>query len=222
MDAGEEHGVAQAGAGDLVAVGVRDPFDQAMLTQPPQIVGGLAGGDDARRRPRCAASSSRRSLLRKPFGCSRNTSRTCSSAWARGSVKRRPAVRVPSSWMTGSQVACRTSAPVMGSWLSRGAQQAPVGGVADLPQSGQIGQPFAEAEVHGVVDGRFSAERPALLVVLLDLRALVEDVQARGDTVGDDASGEGAGGVVLAATVDAAVKDQADPVGAARGRGCRG
>ena len=33
------------------------------------------------------------------------------------------------------------------------AQQAPVGGEADLPQGGQIGQPFADPEVGGVVDG---------------------------------------------------------------------
>jgi len=34
MDAGEEHGVSQAGAGDLIAVGVRDALDEAVLTQP--------------------------------------------------------------------------------------------------------------------------------------------------------------------------------------------
>ena len=47
MDAGEEHGVAQAGRGDLVTVGVRDPFDEAVLAEPAQIVGGLAGSDRA-------------------------------------------------------------------------------------------------------------------------------------------------------------------------------
>ena len=126
-------------------------------------------------------------------------------------------MRVPLSWMTGLQVDCRTSAPVMGSWLkSLDAQQAPVGGVADLPQRGQIGQPFAEAEVHGVVDGGLGAQRPSFLVVLLDLGGLVEHVQARGDPVGDDTGGEGAGSAVLAAAVDAAAEDQADPVGAAQ------
>jgi len=33
------------------------------------------------------------------------------------------------------------------------AQQAPVGGVADLPQRGQICQPFPDPEIAGVVDG---------------------------------------------------------------------
>ena len=47
MDAGEEHGVAQAGAGDLVAVGVRDALDEAVLAQPAEVVGGLAGCDES-------------------------------------------------------------------------------------------------------------------------------------------------------------------------------
>jgi len=35
------------------------------------------------------------------------------------------------------------------------AQQAPVGGGADLPQCGQIGQSFPDPEIAGVVDGGF-------------------------------------------------------------------
>jgi hypothetical protein len=96
------------------------------------------------------------------------------------------------------------------------AQQAPVGGVADLPQSGQIGQPFAEVEVHGVVDRGLGAERPSFLVVLLDLGVLVEDVQAGSDPVGEDTGREDARGVVLAAAVNAAPEDQADAVGTAQ------
>jgi hypothetical protein len=37
------------------------------------------------------------------------------------------------------------------------AQQAPVGGKADLPEGGQIGQPFPDDEVVGVVDGGLGA-----------------------------------------------------------------
>jgi hypothetical protein len=37
------------------------------------------------------------------------------------------------------------------------AQEAPVGGEADLPKGGQVVQPFADGEVAGVVDGRFGA-----------------------------------------------------------------
>lgn len=38
------------------------------------------------------------------------------------------------------------------------AQQATVGGVADLPQCGQIGQSFPDPEIAGVVDGGFGAQ----------------------------------------------------------------
>ena len=48
------------------------------------------------------------------------------------------------------------------------AQQAPVGGVADLPQGGQIGQSFPDPEIAGVVDGGFGAQGFSFLVVLLD------------------------------------------------------
>ena len=47
MDAGEEHGGVQAGVGDLVAVAVRDPVDEAAGLESAQVVGGLAGGDRA-------------------------------------------------------------------------------------------------------------------------------------------------------------------------------
>src|SRR5882724_4375411 len=49
-------------------------------------------------------------------------------------------------------------------------QQPSVGGVADLPQGGQISQPFAQAEVHGLVDVGLGPQGPPVLVVLLDLR----------------------------------------------------
>ncbi len=53
-----------------------------------------------------------------------------------------------------------------------GAQQAPVGGKADLPQRGQVGQPLADPEVAGLIDGCFRSEGFAELVVLLDLGVL--------------------------------------------------
>jgi len=39
-----------------------------------------------------------------------------------------------------------------------GGQQPPVGGEADLPQRGQVGQPFPDPEVTRVVDGGFRSE----------------------------------------------------------------
>ena len=44
--------------------------------------------------------------------------KTARRAWARGSVRRSPATRVPAGVMTGSVTWARASAPAMGSWLS--------------------------------------------------------------------------------------------------------
>ena len=52
-------------------------------------------------------------------------------------------------------------------------------------------------------------------MVLLDLGFLVLDAYGRGDIVGDDPGAERAWGAALAAGVDAASEDQADPVGSA-------
>src|SRR2546422_3472194 len=57
------------------------------------------------------------------------------------------------------------------------AQEASVGGKADLPQGGEIAQSPTDLEVIRVVDGRFRAERLAFFVVLLDAGLLVVDVE---------------------------------------------
>jgi hypothetical protein len=51
------------------------------------------------------------------------------------------------------------------------AQQASVGGEADLPQGGQVGQSFPDFEVAGVVDGGLGVQRFSVFVVLLDCAA---------------------------------------------------
>jgi hypothetical protein len=56
------------------------------------------------------------------------------------------------------------------------AQKAPVGRKADLPQSGQVGQPFGQPKIAGVVNGGLGPQCPALFVILLDFGVLVVDV----------------------------------------------
>lgn len=51
-----------------------------------------------------------------------------------------------------------------------------VGREADLPQSREILESFADLEVAGVIDGGFGAQGAALFVVLLDARLLVVEV----------------------------------------------
>ena len=106
----------------------------------------------------------------------------------------------------------------MGSWLSRWTPSRRRLAVKPIfRRAGRLSQPFAEAEVHGVVDGRFGAQRPALLVVLLDLACSCRSTCRLGVTPSVTTRvAKRARGVVLAATVDAAVEDQADPVGAAQ------
>ena len=89
------------------------------------------------------------------------------------------------------------------------AEQASVGSEADLLQIIEVPQPAADREVVGVVDDRLGAQRAALLVVLLDARVLVVDVQRRDDPVGDDAGAIPRGG----APVDAPVEGQLHVVG---------
>jgi len=67
------------------------------------------------------------------------------------------------------------------------AEQASVGGEADLLQIIEVPQPATDIEVVRVVDDRLGAQRAPFLVVLLDARVLVVDVQRRDDPVGNDA-----------------------------------
>ena len=69
-------------------------------------------------------------------------------------------------------------------------EETPGGGEAGCPQRGQVVQPFADAEVAGVVDRGLRSERLPFLVVLLDLRVLVIDVQGRDHALGEDPGAE--------------------------------
>jgi hypothetical protein len=51
------------------------------------------------------------------------------------------------------------------------AQQASVGGEADLPQRGQVGQPFPDPKVRAVVDRSLGAQRSSLRRVAPDDRS---------------------------------------------------
>src|SRR5713101_535501 len=73
-------------------------------------------------------------------------------------------------------------------------------------------QPFADLEVVGVVDGGLGAQRPAYLVVLLDLGVLVVHVQRRDDPFGEHPGAKPPRCVL----VHAALEDQLHLVGPAQ------
>ena len=62
-------------------------------------------------------------------------------------------------------------------------QQTSVGLKADLPQGGEVRQPLADLEVVRVVDRGLRPECPALLVILLDPRVLVVDMERGRDAL---------------------------------------
>jgi hypothetical protein len=72
---------------------------------------------------------------------------------------------VPVAVVTGAVTVCRASGPgdrVVADSLD--AEQAPVGGVADLPQRGQIRRSFPDPEIVGVGDGGLGARGLPLLL----------------------------------------------------------
>ena len=82
---------------------------------------------------------------------------------------------------------------------------------ADLPQSGQVLESFADTEVARIVDGGFGTEGTALLATLLDARGPVVDVERRDCTFCDDAGAEPA----RRPAVNAPVEDQLHLAGSA-------
>src|SRR5262249_9797820 len=55
-------------------------------------------------------------------------------------------------------------------------QEATVGRKADLPESGEVPEAFADIKILGVVNGRLGAQRLTFFVVLLDARTLIVNV----------------------------------------------
>ena len=91
-------------------------------------------------------------------------------------------------------------------------QQPMVDVPGNLFEVGQVFEILADPEIEGIVDGAFSAGGAAFLEVLLQIEALVTDVEAGSDAVGEDAGGEFAGG----APGDGTFEDQRDTVGTAQ------
>ena len=65
-------------------------------------------------------------------------------------------------------------------------EEFPIDLVPELAQVSQVVDGLSDVKVHRIVDRRFGAEGVLLFEVLLHVRRLVLDVEARLDPVGDD------------------------------------
>ena len=163
MEAGEEQRVREAGVGDLVAEGVRDAFDEPVQAQAAQVVGHLPGGHGLGGHAEEGRQDGAQVAVGEAAGQQPEDAQGGEQGVDAGVAEAQPGDAGPGRVVTGSQTWAMASWPPAGSWLSFWtSEQTPVGGEADLPQRGQVGQPFPDAEVAGVVDRGFGPERLAV------------------------------------------------------------
>jgi hypothetical protein len=158
MHAGEEVGGVQAAVGDGVAVGVGDAGDQAPGFESAQVVGGLAGGDCPRWLSAQLGGECAQVAVGEPVGVAAERQQRLKQGMA-------APLGQPQSGDTGSsgggdragEGVKRVCAGDRVVAESLDVQQTSVGVGADLPQRGQIGQPFADRKIGGVVDRGFGS-----------------------------------------------------------------
>src|SRR5579871_2154041 len=212
IGAGAEQCCPPAAGGHSVAVGAGHTLDQPVQAQAAQVISHLARGQGFRR-----LSQKRRPVIAQVAVGKTSGQQTkhqqCTQERLHGAVRE---AQGASPLFIDRY---RLIEPAEGV-LAQGAiladrldvQQTSVGLEADLPQGGQVHQPLAQAEVARVVDGSLGPQGAAFLVVLLDARALVVDVQRRRYPFRQHARAEASrrlGG-------DASSEDQLDLVGAAQ------
>src|SRR5215471_18956988 len=141
-------------------------------------------------RPVRAAQQPRRSAWRNSWVWTRNSTKACHSACTLGSAKRSAEARCPLTSTGAVEGAERllSQDAVVGHAFDF--QQTTVGLEADFPQSRQVVQPLAHTEIPGVVDRRLGAQGTSFLVILLDARVFVVDVERRRDSLGDHSGPE--------------------------------
>jgi hypothetical protein len=211
MELGKEQSHAFAERGDVIALGVWDADDQAMQSQPAQIVGHAPRRIGFERYAEQLGDMAAQCGIAEALGQQNEQAQRLKQGHDPGIAERqrRGTLAVNDTGTVDLLEDRLGEVAVLADALDL--EHATVGGKADGPQRGQIAQASAEAEVAGVVDGGFGPQRAFLLEVLLDARGLVVDVQRRGDVVGDDAGAKTPWG----APGDTPIEDQADLLGAA-------
>src|SRR6202030_1096454 len=182
----------QSLGGDAIAVSFRDALDEPVQAQTTQIVSDSSRGELARLLseqwsevlaeivvPKCALDEEEQEQDMQE------------SLNARvGEAQRRRTLVVQADGLLHFLEGSFANETVVTDALD--VEQTSVGREADHTQFFEIFDAPADGEVAGVVDRRFSSESLPLLVVLLDTRFLVVDVERRHHAVGDDAGTESA------------------------------
>ncbi len=184
---------AHAVLGDSVSEPLRDAFDQAVVAQSAQIVGGPARGIFAGQNRLGAQMAAELPRAEYPWQDRQDDKRVHERmhAWI---AEAQPGDDVAAG--RGDRIVDVAEGILARDAVVRSsldAEKASIGGEADGPERAQVAQAASDGEVAGVVDGSLGAKCSALRVVLLDAGAFVVDVQRRHHAVADDAGAEVAG-----------------------------
>lgn len=214
IQTGEEERHAPTKVGDLIALRLRDAFDQAMQAQPSQVVRHLSLGEmiwgeaqeRCEQRPQLMIGEPLRQKPKGDEGAEQGLDARVGETQGSHALTRNGLRLIDLLKGLFSQKA------IMAEGLD--VQKTSVGlrsdcslqSKADEPQSGQVFQPFANVEVTGIVDGGFGAQSTTFLMVLLEARMFVIDMQSRGHAFGDNASAKAA----WSAPDDATFEDELD------------
>ena len=189
---GEGEGGSEPEVSQPVAVAALHALDEPMQTESPEVVGHPARGDVAGIDPQQWSDILPQIAIGKPAGLEtedhQGGQQLLHALVVEAKSRDPPTVHLEgSSHLAGSVL---TDSAVVGQSLD--VQETSVGLEADLAQHREVLEPPADGEVSGVVDGRLGPQRPPFLMMLLDVGALVVEVERGDDAVGDDAGAEAA------------------------------
>ena len=129
----------QSGVGDLVAAGVRDAVDEPVFAQAAQVVGHLPAGDVLGVLAEQGRDEGAQFAVGEAVGQQPEDAQGRQQGVGAGVAEAQPGDAGAGGGDDGRVMAVIAGAPRTGSWLMfLDAQQAPVGGEADLPQCGQV------------------------------------------------------------------------------------
>jgi hypothetical protein len=167
-------------------MGVRQTLNQAMQTQPAQVIGHLPWGELVWGEAQEGRWQRLQIMMSKPIGQESKGDQRVEQGVHTGvnEAQRRHPLTGNLAGLVDLLKSIFTQEAIMAERLD--VQEASVGLKADLPQGGQVLQPFAYVEVARIVDRRLGAQRTTFFVVLLDTRMFVVHVQGGRDPFGDD------------------------------------